>query len=59
MMHVGDIMSTVERSCDFDPDFLQPILKYSTIFSVFAKNLRVVSSNREDFHGVLLFSAFE
>ena len=40
-----------KRLGEFDRDFLQPILKYSTIFSVFAKNLRVVSSNlgHEDF----------
>ena len=36
-------------------------MKYSTIFSVFAKNLRVVSSDpgQEDFLLYALFSAFE
>ena len=50
-----------EVACEFDPDFLQPILKYSTFFSVFLRTYesRVRTWVMETFYCMVLFYAFE
>ena len=45
------------RGCEFNPDFLQRISSTVQFFSVFAKNLRVVSSNPDyELTGFLLYA---